>query len=412
MTNSMAPRNSFSPNACIAQVLTSLLLPVLFLSTVLAAETRAADKPKQWRVIWTDEPQSRAVVCWNTDTPGKKHRVSYDKRSRKGKIKDYKKTLSCTKNGAYSKDLYYHHAQLKGLEPGTTYYFVMASDDAVSQEFHFITAPAKDTAFKIIFGGDSRSGVKERRKMNQRIAALAAADKSILAFAHGGDYVKSGTNLGQWTVWMADHELTVTPERRMIPLIPARGNHESRGPIYDQVLAFPGGQGKNYFASRLSPEVLFVTLNTETKADGAQKQFLESTLRKGKGCRWRVAQYHCPAYPAVKGAGVSLKHWVPLFEKYNVALACEADGHCIKRTVPIRKGKFDPTGVVYIGEGGLGVHQRKPKTDRWYVKKPGMASHGHHVQLLSFSNESLKIEVIGMDGKVLDSHSIARRRKK
>ncbi|MHC4201901.1 MAG: hypothetical protein ACYSU0_18080 [Planctomycetota bacterium] len=198
----------------------------------------------------------------------------------------------------------------------------------------------------------------------------------------------------------------------MIPVMPARGNHEGGGPIYDQVFSWPGGGlGRNYFATTLGPEVLLVTLNSETNPGGEQRQFLESALKAAARMRWRVAQYHRPVYPAVKGAGSGLKHWVPLFERYNLALACEADGHCIKRTVPIRGGKADPTGVVYIGEGGLGVPQRRPKKGLWYLESPGMASRGHHVQLLSFSRSGLRIDVIGMDGKVIDSHTIANRRK-
>ena len=48
-----------------------------------------------------------------------------------------------------------------------------------------------------------------------------------------------------------------------------------------------------------------------------------------------------------------------LFEKYNVDLALESDGHCIKRTVPIRNGKQD-NWVVYVGEGGLELANAAP----------------------------------------------------
>ena len=78
-------------------------------------------------------------------------------------------------------------------------------------------------------------------------------------------------------------------------------------------------------------------------------------------------------------------------------LVVESDGHVIKRTVPIRNEKEDPTGIVYVGEGGLGVPQRKPKTDRWYLQKPGMSGAGHHVMRVSFSKEKLDYEVVLLD---------------
>lgn len=402
----------------------SVLCCSLFL---LFPRTSCADEPEAGslmhrRLIWTENPQNCAVVCWDTAAEGENHRVYYDTQSRHAVVKDYRNTQASTANGPYTPpqkkgggtnnvprepDLYYHHTQLTGLKPGTTYYFIMASGDAISKEFHFRTAPAGDEPLKIIFGGDSRSGIDARRKINGLIAKMAEDDDLILAFAHGGDYVGSGTNLEQWKVWLADHELTITAAGRMLPLIPARGNHEGRGPLYDQIFAFPGGEGKNYFATRLNPEILFLTLNTETAADGAQKEFLEASLTEAGTSRWRVAQYHRPLYPAVKKPARATEHWVPLFEKYNLALACEADGHCIKRTVPIRNGKLDPTGVVYIGEGGLGVGQRPPKADRWYVQSPGMVSKGHHFQLLSFTKNDLSIDVIGIDGNVIDTDKIA-----
>lgn len=413
---------------CLPAVLSGLFC-ILFLSSCVSATSPRAvgtDLLMHPRVIWTENPQNQAVVCWDTANEGRNHRFYYDTESRNAIAVDYKEVKNATVSGRYfmnpvkrevgtaypvGPDLYYHHAKLSGLEPDTVYYFVMASGDAVSREFHFRTASAGDEDLRIIFGGDSRTGVEDRRRINGLIAKMAEEDDSILAFAHGGDYVGNGMNLKQWKSWMKDHELTITSAGKILPLIPARGNHEAKGPIYDQVLAFPGGEGTNYFASMLSPEVLFVTLNNCIEAGGEQKKFLETALSEAKDIRWRVAQYHIPVYPAVKRQRMDkgFEDWVPLFEKYDLALACEADGHCIKRTVPIRNGKRDPTGVVYIGEGGLGVGQRTPDTERWYIQHPGMVSQGHHFQLLSFTKTDLTIEVVRDNGKVIDKYKISAR---
>ena len=341
------------------------ILPLIMILTPAFAEDSVVAGLRHRRLIWTDNPQERALVCWDTPVEGANHRVYYDTVSRKGVVNAYKNSQVATANGAYARepgkkggekeaakpDLYYHHAQLTGLKPGTTYYFVMASGPAVSDELHFRTAPAADEPLKIIFGGDSRTGRDTRQKINRLIAKTAAEDDSVLAFAHGGDYVVSGSNLTKWKLWLDDHELTITSQGRILPLIPARGNHESRGPLYDQIFGSPGGVGKNYYATQLSPEVLLITLNNCINTGGAQKEFLKASLEKAANIRWRVAQYHIPVYPAVKKqrADKGLADWVPLFETFNLALACEADGHCIKRTVPIRDGKEDPTGVIYIG---------------------------------------------------------------
>ena len=65
----------------------------------------------------------------------------------------------------------------------------------------------------------------------------------------------------------------------------------------------------------------------------------------------------------------------------------------------------DPDGVVYVGEGGLGVTPRLPKVERWYVKPPGKATSGLHVQVLTFSPKALRVRAILLDGSVCDDFS-------
>ncbi|MBW3539128.1 MAG: hypothetical protein KY476_02560 [Planctomycetes bacterium] len=90
---------------------------------------------------------------------------------------------------------------------------------------------------------------------------------------------------------------------------------------------------------------------------------------------------------------------------------CEADGHTIKRTPPIRNDRVDPTGVTYVGEGGLGVSQRTPKIEeRWWLQSPGKAGKGHHVIVLDFQPEQLDYRVVLLDGqKVFDRHTLTPR---
>jgi hypothetical protein len=284
----------------------------------------------------------------------------------------------------------------------------MVSDESASKEFHFTTAPDRDVAFRIIWGGDARTGRFARREINGLVAKLAE-DPNLLALGHGGDYAWrtwESKGLAHMSEWLSDHELTVTASGRLLPIIPARGDHETRGPQYDEAFNWPG-RGTGYFATTLSPRVLLVTLNTNIPTDGNQAAFLRETLQRHAGARWKLAQYHKPAYPAVKDEpSDAKKDWVPLFEEFNVNLVCEADGHVIKRTVPIRNDKPADDGVVYIGEGGMGAPLRTPKEDLWYLKPPGKAGRGYHIQVLGFTNTTLSYQVLLSDGKVFDEHEI------
>ena len=368
--------------------------------------------PAQWRLIWEEDPAHAATVSWTTAEQPKKSTLVYDSETRQGDVTKYRFHADATV-GQYTDDevhTWYNHAEISGLKASTTYWFVMVSDGAASREFHFVTGPEGDADIKLLYGGDSRSDRDARRTMNRRMRALLEEDPEILALAHGGDYVANGEEMEDWDEWLTDHELTVTADGRMLPVIPGRGNHEASGPLYDQIFNTPGKKGGNFYRTLIGEQFLLVTLNSNISAGGDQADFLETILKDNSGVRWQCANYHRPAYPAVKSPGSALEHWVPLFEKYNLDVAFESDGHTLKRTCPIRAGKKADDGVVYIGEGGLGVKQRTPKDDRWYFKG-GVTASTLHVQKLTVTKSLLTVESITDAGKVYDTFETKPRKR-
>jgi hypothetical protein len=125
-------------------------------------------------------------------------------------------------------------------------------------------------------------------------------------------------------------------------------------------------------------------------------------------------QYHKPAYPAVKHfdredfARVR-QVWVPLFEKYDIDIALESDGHALKKTVPLLQNKPNPKGIIYIGEGGMGVPQRTPDPERWYFLNGGHASSNHHVWKLTFQPQVLSVKAFGFNKDTLLSFELNRK---
>jgi hypothetical protein len=387
--------------------LTVLILFALFSpSTAWADSPLEGTKPAHARVTWTSDPARSATISWSTAKPANQYLVRYRVRGA-----TEKESTVAGEKGQFTGGevkLYYYHARLSELTPSTEYEFQIVSDDETSPRFYFLTAPDVDRPLSILHGGDSRSNQAERRRVNQMLAQMVSESfensrpsDDIFALAHGGDYIVNGRDLKQWSTWLSDHELTTGADGRMLPVIPARGNHD-RSELFNQVFGFPEGD-LNYFAMNVGPQVRFVTLNTETSTAGEQAKWLEGELRNARpNNRWVLAQYHRPAYPAVKKPSAALKSWVPLFEKYDVDLVCEADGHNIKRTVPIRGNEQDETGIVYIGEGGLGVGQRTPKSERWYLQPPGMSDTASHVFVLTFETDQLKGTCVRLDGTIAD----------
>lgn len=386
-------------------------LPVLLmiLPAIACAQSLSGSEPGHLRLVWTEDPAHRATLSWSTNSAGSTHEVYFDTQPRGGDLSAYAHKVSASSNGAYSgTSANYHHAQLTGLAPSTTYHFVVVSDGRASPERHFISAPADDREFRLLFGGDSRTGLSDRKKMNQLMARLADEDPGIIALAHGGDYNDSSTSWSEWNGWLADHALTFTSSGRVLPIIPTRGNHEGDGVLFNQVFGKPGGSA-NYYVTQLGANTTFITLDSNVSHGGTQREWLEARLKEAQSSRWIIPSYHKPAFPAVKTPGSARQFWVPLFEQYNVDVVCESDGHVLKRTVPIRNEKQDPTGIVYVGEGGLGVPQRAP-ISAWYLNSPGMAKSAHHVQVFSVSPNELKYEARTMSGAVEDSYTFKPRR--
>ena len=367
--------------------------------------------PAQWKVIWTGDASKEAIISWSTAEEGKSHKVYY------GENDKLDKKISCQRNGEYTldkkekgklKSAFYHHAAITNLKPSTKYSFVMESDGVKSKMFYFITAPSSGTGFSIIHGGDSRSGHLARCKVNMMISKMASQDSKIIAFAHGGDYIVSGKKWQQWRLWLSHHELTTAADGRVLPIIPTRGNHDG-GPLYKEIFNIEQKQ-PDWHTTTIGSDVAIVTLDTNVSGGGKQKDWLEEELKRFRPkTTWLLTQYHRPLYPAVKTAPAHAKIFCPLFDDYEVDLALEADGHCIKRTIPIKDGKANPTGTVYVGEGGLGVGQRKPKTDHWYLKG-GVTGSEHHVMVLDFTDSSLRIKTVLLNGEIYDDHSLKVRK--
>ncbi|MBM3843438.1 MAG: metallophosphoesterase family protein [Verrucomicrobia bacterium] len=426
--------NRFLP--CLVSV---LLLGACARQEATVAPSATVDpSPRHLRIVWTEQPSTHAIVSWTTMSPTTKNVVHYDTVSRGGDVASYRSRVYASRNGTITLRAedrkegvppgWYHHAEIDGLSPSTRVYMVVESDGVLTEERYFVTAPADDRPFKLLSGGDSRMGGEkpryagrtphvDRRAMNRRMAELLEENPDLLAMVHGADWCTTA----DWRHlywWFEDNELLQAADGRLLPFIVSRGNHDEGigfqenfwlGDITD------ANSAAYYFTTLFNPQTALITLNTEISVAGDQLEFLEKQLAELRPAkRWLLVQYHRPAYPVAKDFNEHTfarvrQTWSPLFEKFNVDLVLESDGHVLKRTVPIRNNAFAADGIVYIGEGGLGVPQRQPRPNLWFVEPPGFAASAHHVWLLSFTAETLRMEAIGIDGAVLDSHSLSPR---
>jgi hypothetical protein len=390
-------------------VKTATIIALTAALTCVAAPAAAelTQSPSYVRVVFMEDPAREATVSWVTGAEGSGQKLMLDTEPGGGADGAYDLSWEQVETGPLGGDAdpWFHHAVATGLEPATRYYFVVETDGERTEERWFVTAPGDDAPVTFLYGGDSRSDWPQRRAMNVAMRDLFAADDRIFALVHGGDFIDDGFDLGEWLQWLSDHELTTREDGRVLPIVPTRGNHERDGVIFDELFGFPGGQGaeNNWFAAKLSNHTVLLTLDSQASVYGDQRVWLEQQLYDNREMPWIFASYHTPAYPAVKIPGPARLAWVPLFEKYLVDVVFENDGHVLKRTVPILDDAQHPDGVVYVGEGGLGVKQRVPDMSRWYLQSPGMAASAHHVQKVTVDATSFTYEALLEDGTVTDT---------
>ncbi|MEC3879183.1 metallophosphoesterase family protein [Parapedobacter sp. 10938] len=375
-------------------------------------------RPLHLYVQFGSHPDREAVISWATTLPGKNHVLYYDTTARNGNTTLYANRSRKIHSGAYTLQSdekpmasYYHHAYLGDLKPSTRYYITVESDGERLGEYSFITAPADDRPVTLFIGGDSRLGADRvednnaRRRMNTVMRQLFEKNPGIIALAHTADY----TNRAYWSqlyYWLKDHfEKTTTADKRLLPIFPSRGNHDM-DIGFEEMFWWPDRQNDFYYTANLNRHTALVILNTEISLNGNQRDWLEKelqALRPKK--RWLGAMYHRPAYPSVRAYedGESRRRaWVPLFERYKLDLISSGHDHSMKRTVPILAVKANPEGIVYIGDGGLGVRPREVDPSRWYLKPPGIAKSVHNVHMVEYGAKQITIEAFGIEGETLD----------
>ena len=360
-----------------------------------------ANNIEHLRLVWIEKPQTEATIIWDSTEPTKVDNVVIW-----GADKE-KITFTGIESKAYTdkkEKYYFRHVKLTGLSPDTTYQMTATSDGETSRVFNFRTAPADNQPFKLLYVGDSRTRPEVAHIISEQMANMVDKDPEVLAAIHGGDYANK-PQLSDWKPWLDAWDKTTNPKSgRLLPIIPVVGNHEEmkRSPLFGEAYGYPGGKDRYLYSCELAPMVRIVVLNSEIPSTGEQEDFLVTTLKgyQQNKILWQIAAFHRPVYPAVKKPS-ALKRLVPIFEEYQLDLVLESDGHCIKRTVPIRAEKQHPDGVVYLGEGGFGAPQRKTK-ELWYLEEPGFAGSADHLMVLRFSEKAIDYQTIDPEGKVLD----------
>lgn len=307
-----------------------------------------------------------------------------------------------------------HRVQLEGLNPNQEYAFRLP-DEGKIYKFKTLSSD-RSQPLRFIVGGDVyHDDISFVSKMNQQAARL---NPSFIVL--GGDLsyneLKDSVNPKQQNRWL-DLLVTwkkdfVSPEGRLIPVLPLIGNHDVSGRWWGTTpgnapwfyTLFPTYGYSSFDIGDLATLLLLDSGHTH-KIKGEQTQWLQNALSSRSQVPHKFAIYHVAAWPSCrKMDGVRAKdirhNWIPLFEKYGVQMAFEHHDHAYKRTYPLREGKIDPKGIIFIGDGCWGVEEpRTPREGRWYIAK-GMPK--RNIIAVNLHQNTRHLIVYDDEGTILD----------
>jgi hypothetical protein len=318
-------------------------------------------------------------------------------------------------------DKWLFRCELTGLEPDGEYRFRVGLDSA-EQRFRTMPAKATDT-IHFVSGGDA--GVGLHTVQTNKVAAAQSPMFVVL----GGDIAyENGRSPVVFLEFLKTYSRDLRDARkRLIPLLGCLGNHEvdggyhkprSAAPFFYSV--FDGLYPEKGFASLDFGDYLsLVFLDTDhtTPIAGEQTDWLDKTLKEREECPTVFVFNHVPAYPSHRpfgdpsgeygtGAG-NRRHWVPLFERYNVDAVFEHHDHTYKRTHPLLDGHTSSRGIVYLGDGSWGKI-RKPATPaaRPYL---AMTDEAYHLSVHRIEGDERYHVALSDGGRVVDVTSTTKR---
>ncbi len=332
----------------------------------------------KYRLSHWDDPATTVVIGWN-QIDGDNPMVYYGSVDHGGNWESYPLAAEPTRSVDFA-GMNNHFVRLSGLQPNTAYYFVIKDSNSASDRYWFKTAPDDpNTKLSIIAGGDSRNNRGPRINGNILVSKL----KPHVVF-FGGDMTQSCTD-EQWNRWMDDWQMSISPDGRMFPIVPARGNHESNDNYIYHLFDTPRNNESVYYALAFGGGLVRAyTLNTEIAINGDQSTWLTEDFAANTMVRWKIAQYHKPMRPHASGKSEGNEqyvNWASAFYDNNVKLVVESDAHMVKTTWPIKPStendseegfvRDDESGTVYVGEGCWGAPLRSNDDNKSWTRNSG-----------------------------------------
>jgi hypothetical protein len=317
-------------------------------------------------------------------------------------------------------------AEFIHLTPDTAYLLAVPGRE---QPLRVRTLPADpDAPLRFVAAG---CAYKNKKPTEAMIRAVAHHDPHFALFA--GDIAYADGDPAQahrWLYLLATWEnLARRADGSLIPLVVAIGNHEvsdgGRGrtkayaPFFYSLFAFPAPAGYGVLDIGDHASIFLLDSGHTNPVPGHQTDWLEDELAARQDRTHLIAAYHVPAYPSARSFHNTKnrevrRHWAPLFDRFGLDLAIEADDHAYKRTLPLRNDRPHPAGTVYVGDGGFGMDSLRTPADpgtgsafgnrRGYLARTAEVT---HAELITLHGPERSILALDTQGRVFDAYRFA-----
>lgn len=273
---------------------------------------------------------------------------------------------------------------LKGLQPGTTYYYQVEG-----KEIESFTTDDDTSSFSFVFVGDPQIGSSNEEKAKtpediQKPTFLTAQSEAVRndtfnwnytlerAYAKtgntasfilsSGDQIQTNAEkVKDGTVSEMEYAGYLSPDiMKSVPVATTVGNHDADNANYTyhfntanlSNLGDNGYVGGDYYFTYGG--ALFIILNTQDTNVSEHKQFIEQTVAANPDCKWRIVTLHQDIYgsaehsnePEITNLRYSL---VPIFEENDVDIVLTGHDHAYSRTKMLKGGQ-STTGFEYTDD--------------------------------------------------------------